>query len=66
MEASEFRGRVHLVNPRRREIGGRVCHPDVAALPEAPDVAVVCIPAARRPGRAAAVRGEGECGSRSC
>ncbi|MHA6626464.1 acetate--CoA ligase family protein [Pseudonocardia sichuanensis] len=46
VEASEFRGRVHLVNPRRREIGGRVCHPDVAALPEAPDVAVVCIPAA--------------------
>lgn len=45
IEASDYRGRLHLVNPRRREIGGRACYPDVAALPEAPDVAVVCIPA---------------------
>jgi acyl-CoA synthetase (NDP forming) len=46
VHASEFRGRIHFVNPRRAEIGGRVCHPEVSALPEAPDVAVVCIPAA--------------------
>ncbi|MXP65220.1 CoA-binding protein [Roseomonas sp. M0104] len=39
-----FQGRVHLVNPRYHEIGGRPCHPSLAALPEAPDCVAVATP----------------------
>ncbi|KPH62561.1 acetate--CoA ligase family protein [Novosphingobium aerophilum] len=41
-----FSGEIHLVNPKREEIGGRRCVPDVAALPEDVDVAVLAIPQA--------------------
>jgi acetyl-CoA synthetase len=39
-----FDGRLHLVNARYREIGGRPCHPDLAALPEVPDCVFVAVP----------------------
>ncbi|MCZ9766407.1 acetate--CoA ligase family protein [Pseudomonas aeruginosa] len=41
---SQFAGDIHLVNPKRSEIGGLVCLPSVEALPEGVDVAVLAIP----------------------
>ena len=41
MLAGGFAGEVYLVNPRYQTIGGRRCYPDVASLPEAPELAVI-------------------------
>jgi len=41
MLAGGFAGEVYLVNPRYQAIGGRRCYPDVASLPEAPELAVI-------------------------
>jgi len=43
---SSFKVQLYLVNPGKAEIRGQRCWPSVAALPEAPDVAVVVVPAA--------------------
>ena len=40
-----FPGRLYLVNPHQREIGGQPCHPDIASLPEVIDCVVLAIPA---------------------
>ena len=37
--------RIYPVNPRRDEIGGLRAYPDPTALPEAPDTAIVVVPA---------------------
>jgi acetyltransferase len=42
--AGGFAGPVYLVNPRRARIAGRKCYADVAALPEAPELAVIAAP----------------------
>jgi acetyltransferase len=42
--AAGFAGELLLVNPRHRELAGRMVWPDVAALPSTPDLAVVAIP----------------------
>ncbi|QGP78227.1 acetate--CoA ligase family protein [Sphingobium sp. CAP-1] len=39
-----FAGDMHLINPRRAEIGGRACLPSVDALPDGVDAAVLAIP----------------------
>jgi acetyltransferase len=39
-----FSGPVWLVNPKHTEIAGRTCYPDAAALPEAPDLAIIATP----------------------
>lgn len=39
-----FAGRLHLVNARYDRLGDLPCYPSVAALPEAPDLAVVAAP----------------------
>ncbi len=39
-----FKGPIWLVNPRETEIAGQPCFPNVAALPEAPDLAVIATP----------------------
>ncbi|MEJ0019785.1 MAG: acetate--CoA ligase family protein [Acetobacteraceae bacterium] len=39
-----YGGRVYPVNARYEQIDGRRCYPDVAALPEVPDCAVVTAP----------------------
>jgi acetyltransferase len=45
-----FAGPIMPVNPRRREIGGAACYPDVDSLPVTPDLAVICTPADTVPG----------------
>jgi Acyl-CoA synthetase (NDP forming) len=45
-----FSGPVWPVNPRHATIAGQQAWPDVAALPEAPELAVVCTPAPTVPG----------------
>lgn len=54
-----FTGTIFPVNPRYEELGGVRCYSDVAALPEAPDVALVMLAAAQVPAtiRACAARG---------
>jgi acetyltransferase len=47
--AASFRGPVYAVNPKHRALAGRQCYPDLAALPGAPELAVICTPAATIP-----------------
>ena len=42
-----YPGRIYPVNPRHEYVQGYRCYPDVASLPEAPDTALVLVPAAR-------------------
>lgn len=44
-----FGGRLFPMNPGRAEIGGEVCYPDFASLPEKPDHLVILAPAAHVP-----------------
>jgi acyl-CoA synthetase (NDP forming) len=39
-----YRGTVHLVNPRYRQVAGRPCHPSLADLPGPVDLAVLAVP----------------------
>src|ERR1700731_4036969 len=38
-----YRGRIYPVNPHRREVQGITAYPDLASLPEAPDLAIVMV-----------------------
>ena len=58
IRAAGFSGPLYAVSPHRGDIEGIPCVPSVAALPEAPDLAVVSVPAAR------VVAVAGECGNR--
>jgi acetate---CoA ligase (ADP-forming) len=40
-----FRGRYYAVHPRAGELGGLTTYPSVSALPEAPELAIVAVPA---------------------
>src|SRR3546814_13049119 len=42
--AGGFAGPIWFVNPNRQEVLGHPCHPDVASLPEAPDLVVTDTP----------------------
>ncbi len=44
LERAGFPGDIHLINPRRDEIGGRRCLKSIAELPDGVDVAVLAIP----------------------
>jgi len=44
LERNSFAGDIHLINPKRTEIGGRPCLPSVDALPDGVDAAVLAIP----------------------
>jgi len=46
LERQGFDGEIHLVNPKRAEIGGRRCVATIDDLPEGIDVAVLAIPRA--------------------
>ena len=54
-----FAGPVWPVNPRHDQVAGMPAWPDVAALPEVPDLAVICTPAATVPGLIAALGRKG-------
>jgi acetyltransferase len=54
-----FRGPVYLVNPHHKEIGGLKCFADVAALPEAPELAVIATPPATIPALIGALGAKG-------
>jgi len=45
-----FPGALYAVNPRHEQVGGQRAWRDVAALPEAPELAVICTPPASVPG----------------
>lgn len=53
LDRNGFAGAVYPINPKRATIGARACLPDIAALPDGIDVAVLAIP---RAGVLAAVR----------
>ncbi|WP_458012287.1 CoA-binding protein [Candidatus Solincola sp.] len=42
-----FNGPVYLVNPGEKEIMGHPCYPDLASLPEVPELVYIAIPAYR-------------------
>jgi acetyltransferase len=48
--AAGFLGSITPVNPKHKEIAGQRCYPDVASLPVAPDLAVICTPPETVPG----------------
>jgi acyl-CoA synthetase (NDP forming) len=54
LDRAGFAGKIYPINPKRDAIGARRCLPDVDALPEGVDVAVLAIP---RAGVLDAVRG---------
>lgn len=58
--AGGFQGELMFVNPKGRPVQGRAVFPSVAALPEAPDLAVIATPAATVPDLVA------ELGARGC
>jgi acetyltransferase len=58
-----FKGEMMPVNPKHTSIAGRKCYPDVAALPVAPDLAVICTPPATIPGLIAELGARGTRGA---
>ncbi len=48
--ADELDGKLMLVNPRHRHLQGLPVYPDVASLPQTPDLAVIATPPATVPG----------------
>lgn len=58
----EFRGELYFINPKHDTLHGRHCWPDAASLPDVPDLAVICTPAATVPDL---VRALGERGARA-
>jgi acyl-CoA synthetase (NDP forming) len=46
LERNAFKGDIHLINPKRDEIGGRKCLKSVDDLPDGVDAAVLAIPRA--------------------
>ena len=47
--AAGFRGPIAPVNPAHASVSGLTCYPDVAGVPFAPDLAVICTPPATVP-----------------
>ena len=45
LQQKGYAGRIFPVNPKYASIAGLHCYPDVAALPETPDLAVIAVPA---------------------
>ena len=54
-----YAGRLFAVNPNARQLGGVPCFPDVASLPETPDLALIAVPPAAVAGVAEACGGRG-------
>jgi acyl-CoA synthetase (NDP forming) len=45
LQRAEFPGRIYLINPTASEINGMRTFPHISSLPEAVDLAIVCVPA---------------------
>ena len=60
--AGGFSGAIYPVNPRHRTVAGRTAFPDVAQLPEAPELAVIATPPLAVP---QVIRALGERGTRA-
>ena len=58
--AEQFQAPFYFVNPKHMSLLGKPCWPDVASLPAAPDLAVICTPASTVPPLVA------ELGARGC
>src|SRR5487761_1471728 len=54
-----YAGRLFAVNPNARQLGSVPCFPDVASLPETPDLALIAVPPAAVAGVAEACGGRG-------
>ncbi|MBI5616240.1 MAG: GNAT family N-acetyltransferase [Gammaproteobacteria bacterium] len=63
LKTAQFQGPIYPVNPKYTEVDGLPCWPSVAALPDAPDLAVVCTPPSTL---AACMIDLGERGTRAC
>ncbi|NBO19643.1 MAG: GNAT family N-acetyltransferase, partial [Proteobacteria bacterium] len=50
MLAAGFAGPIYPVNPKYQQLQGVACYPDIASLPQAPDLAVLCVGAEQVPG----------------
>ncbi|MFT4249674.1 MAG: CoA-binding protein, partial [Pseudomonas sp.] len=61
LERNGYAGQIHLINPKREEIGGRRCLASIEQLPDGVDVAILAIPqpAVLEAVRALAARGVG-------
>jgi len=59
LQRGGFKGRLMLVNPHHQELAGLPVFPDIAALPETPELAVVITPPATVPGLVAALGARG-------
>jgi acyl-CoA synthetase (NDP forming) len=46
LQDAGFAGELYLINPKRAEINGRPCLPDIDSLPSGVDCAVLAIPRA--------------------
>ena len=46
MRQRGFQGAIYPVNPKRSTVQGLTSYPDVASLPETPDVAIIAVPSA--------------------
>jgi len=45
LQRAGYAGRIYLINPTAREIGGLPAFPSITRLPEAVDLAIICVPA---------------------
>src|SRR5215470_8621108 len=43
LQRTGFAGAIYPINPKYQELGGVKCYPNIEALPEAPDVALVMV-----------------------
>ena len=43
LQKHHFKGKIYPINPRVEEVAGLKCYPDIASLPETPDVAIVMV-----------------------
>lgn len=49
LHSGGFRGRLYAINPKHKSLDGLSCHPNVEALPETVELAVICTPPATVP-----------------
>ena len=59
LDSGGFAGARYAVNPRHAQVGGQAAFASVDALPQAPELAVICTPPATVPGLVAALGARG-------